>query len=60
MRPYTLSEFISILQIAEEIKKIFPLSQLNAISMALSMGKAQSENFLFHQVGRMGEDKMTT
>jgi len=58
MRPYTLSEFISILQIAKEIKRIFPLSQLNAISMALSMGKAQSENFLFYQVGRMGEDKM--
>lgn len=58
MRPYSLSEFNSILQIASDIKKIFSPSQLNAISMALSTGKAQSENFLFYQIGRMDENKM--
>jgi CRISPR-associated protein Cmr2 len=58
MRPYSLSEFIAILQLAGEMKQVFSPSQLNAISRALSRGKVQSENFLFYQIGRMDNDKM--
>ncbi len=58
MRPYTLSEFRSILQIAGKLKRIFPTTQLNAISRSLNAGKSQSENFLFYQIGRMNENNM--
>jgi CRISPR-associated protein Cmr2 len=58
MRPYSLSEFNFILQISGEIKKIFSNTQRNAISLALSTGKIQSENFLFYQIGRMDDNKM--
>lgn len=58
MRPYSLSEFNFILQISGEIKKIFSTTQRNAISLALSTGKVQSENFLFYQIGRMDDNKM--
>jgi CRISPR-associated protein Cmr2 len=58
MRSYSLSEFNCILQISGEIKKIFSTTQRNAIALALSTGKIQSENFLFYQIGRMDDNKM--
>jgi hypothetical protein len=58
MRPYSLSKFNFILQISGEIKTIFSTTQRNAISLALSTGKIQSENFIFYQIGRMDDNKM--
>ncbi|MFQ6121361.1 MAG: hypothetical protein ACE5KE_15910, partial [Methanosarcinales archaeon] len=59
LRPYTLSEFKFLLDIARKMKKekILSKTQLKALSQALYKGKMESFNFLFYQIARMRYEK---